>query len=264
MIDSHCHLADEAFVSDLDAVVSRAEDAGLDAVLCILDAAAPEELARARQLREAWPSMRFAVGVHPHRAAPFGGRLDEVRRLLDEARAAIGPVVAVGEMGLDYHYDFAPRDVQQEVFASQVAYAQERDLPIVVHTREADEDTLRILREAGRGRVRGVLHCFTGDQALADAAVGLGFYLSFSGIITFPRAGELREVASRVPEERLLIETDSPYLAPVPHRGKRNEPAFVAQVAGALASVRGLSRETVLERTDRNFTALFGPLDAPT
>jgi TatD DNase family protein len=166
---------------------------------------------------------------------------------------------AIGEIGLDYHYDFAPPDVQQQVFRPQVALARELDLPVVIHTREADDDTLRILGEAGAGNVRGVLHCFTGGPSLARAGLDLGFYISFSGIVTFPKSAELRETARGVPLDRVLIETDSPFLAPPPHRGRRNEPAWVARVADTLATLHGVPAEDVRRRTAANFHALFRP-----
>jgi TatD DNase family protein len=240
MIDSHCHLADEAFEGDLEAVVERAKAAGIRSALCILAAGDAQEAARAARVRAMWPEARFSVGVHPHQARDFaasGKAADAVRKAL----AADGRAVAIGEIGLDYHYDFSPRDVQQEVFREQVRLARALKLPIVIHTREASDDTLAILRDEGGGDVRGVFHCFTGDRALARAALDIGFHLSFAGIVTFPKAAELRDVARDTPADRLLIETDSPYLAPVPHRGKRNEPAYVTRVVETIAEVRGLT-----------------------
>ena len=166
---------------------------------------------------------------------------------------------AVGEIGLDYHYDFAPKDVQQQVFRAQVRLARELDLPVVIHTREADDDTVAILAEEGAGKLRGVLHCFTGGPSLARAGLDLGFYISWSGILTFPRSAELRETAKGVPLDRALIETDSPFLAPPPHRGKRNEPAHVARVAETLAELLGIPVIEVRTRTAANFHALFRP-----
>jgi TatD DNase family protein len=240
VIDSHCHLADEAFEGDLEAVVERAKAAGIRSALCILAAGDAQEAARAARVRAMWPEARFSVGVHPHQARDFaasGKAADAVRKAL----AADGRAVAIGEIGLDYHYDFSPRDVQQEVFREQVRLARALKLPIVIHTREASDDTLAILRDEGGGDVRGVFHCFTGDRALARAALDIGFHLSFAGIVTFPKAAELRDVARDTPADRLLIETDSPYLAPVPHRGKRNEPAYVTRVVETIAEVRGLT-----------------------
>ncbi len=257
LIDSHCHLADEVFAADIEAVVARARQAGVAGVLCVLDATADEERQRAVALVARWEGVVTGVGIHPHQAGRFAGSTRDVAgmlsRHLDEAPA----VVAVGEIGLDYHYDFAPRDVQREVFAAQLEVAGRRDLPVIVHAREADEDVVAIIRESGRRR--GVFHCFTGDEALARSALDLGFHVSMAGIVTFPRAEALRAVARLVPDDRLLVETDSPFLAPVPHRGTRNEPARVVHVAEALARVRGTSPEAIAARTTGNFAALFGP-----
>jgi TatD DNase family protein len=166
---------------------------------------------------------------------------------------------AVGEIGLDYHYDFSPRDVQQAVFRAQLRLARELDRPVVIHTREADDDTVAMLREEGGGQLRGVLHCFTGGAALADAGLDLGFYISLAGIITFPKAEELRQTVRRVPLDRLLTETDSPFLAPVPYRGKRNEPAHVARVVDALAALHGKPAADLARQTAANFHTLFRP-----
>ncbi|HET7218034.1 MAG TPA: TatD family hydrolase [Vicinamibacterales bacterium] len=257
MIDSHCHLADEAFTADLQAVVDRATAAGLTGAMCILSAGDEAELSAAERIVATWPAVRFSTGVHPHNAGAFAGRVGEVHgvvaRSIDRVSAK-----AIGEIGLDYHYDFSPRDVQREVFAAQLALARERSLPIVIHTREATADTFAILREVGTG-VRGVFHCFTGDRAMAAAALDLGFYISLAGIVTFPKAEELREVARAVPADRLLVETDAPYLAPVPFRGKRNEPAFVARTVDAIASARGVAAADLARQTAGNFAALLGP-----
>ena len=164
---------------------------------------------------------------------------------------------AIGEIGLDYHYDFSPRDVQQAVFRTQVELAIERGLPVIIHTREATDDTFAILRDAGSA-LRGVFHCFTGDRAMARAGLDLGFYISLAGIVTFSRAEELREVAKLVPDDRLLVETDAPYLAPVPYRGKRNEPAFVARVVDAVAALRGVAAPALAAQLQQNFDAFLG------
>jgi TatD DNase family protein len=259
MIDSHCHLADEKFSHDLDAVVARAKDAGLERVCVILEGGNATEAAQAERLSQLWPDVRAAVGVHPHQAHEFAGEPDRAVTVVREQFARTPAARAVGEIGLDYHYDFSPRDVQQAVFRGQVRLARELGVPVVIHTREADEDTIRILREEGGAELRGVLHCFTGTAALADAGLDLGFYISLAGIITFPKAADLRETARRVPIDRLLTETDSPFLAPVPHRGSRNEPAFVARVVDALASLHGVSAEEIDRRTTANFHALFRP-----
>jgi TatD DNase family protein len=256
MVDSHCHLADDAFAADLEAVVARAREAGLTGALCILAAGDEKESAAAARVRTLWPDIRFSVGVHPHQAAQFadgGPAVEVVRRALETQRAR-----AIGEIGLDYHYDFAPRAVQRDVFEAQVALADELTLPVVIHTREATDDTFDVLRGARRP-VRGVFHCFTGDAAMARRALEIDFYVSLSGIVTFPRASGLREVAAMLPENRLLIETDAPYLAPVPHRGKRNEPSFVTRVAEVVAEVRGKSAAEIASAATRNFESLFGP-----
>jgi TatD DNase family protein len=257
MIDSHCHLADEAFEPDLDAVIERACQAGIERALCILAAGDEAEAVRAARVLERWPAVRFATGVHPHNAGAFDGHpADAVETTRAHARKF--DACAVGEIGLDYHYDFAPRPVQQEVFAAQIALAVRAGLPVIIHTREATDDTFAILREAGSA-VRGVFHCFTGDAAMARRALDIDFYVSFAGILTFPKAVDLREAARIIPEDRLLVETDSPYLAPVPHRGKRNEPSFVPRVLDVLAETRGTEAAALEASVARNFTRLFGP-----
>lgn len=259
MIDTHCHLADEAFEGDLDDVVGRARSAGVEAAVCILEAGSAEEAGRAARVARRWPEVRFATGVHPHHAGRYTEDPGEAVRVATRSLESNPGVRALGEMGLDYHYDFAPQQVQQAVFAAQVRLARERGLPVVIHTREADADTLRILDQEGERHLRGVFHCFTGDEALARAALDRGFHLSFSGIVTFPRAQALRDVAAWVPADRLLFETDSPYLAPVPHRGKRNEPAWVGRVAEVVAGVRGVPVEALVARASENFAELFKP-----
>ena len=258
MIDSHCHLADDAFASDLEEVVGRALSAGLSSALCILDQTAPVERERFDRVVELWPDVGCAIGVHPHQAGKFHERVDEIEGAVADAIDACSQARAIGEIGLDYHYDFAPRELQQEVFRRQVRLARDRDLPVVIHTREADADTVEILGSEGQGRVRGVFHCFTGGPVLAQQALDLGFYVSFSGIVTFKRAEEIREAARLVPNDRLLAETDSPHLAPVPHRGKRNEPAWVARVIESLAETRGQSPGEVSDMTSASYTSLFG------
>jgi TatD DNase family protein len=259
VIDSHCHLADDAFAGDLDEVVARARTAGLERTLVVLEAGNTREESQAERIAALWPEARFAVGVHPHQAQRFESDPERTAVIVRQQIDRIRQCCAVGEIGLDYHYDFSARDVQQTVFRAQVRLARELDRPIVVHTREADEDTLAILRDEAGGTLKGVLHCFTGSDALADAGVALGFYISFAGIVTFPKAGALRETARRVPLNRLLVETDSPFLAPVPHRGKRNEPAYVRQVVAALAELYGVSPDELARRTTANFHALFRP-----
>jgi TatD DNase family protein len=259
MVDSHCHLADETFAADLDAVVARAREAGVEGALVILEAGNASEATQARRVEQLWPAVRVAIGVHPHQAHQFAGDPDRAVPLVREQCAATPTARAVGEIGLDYHYDFSPRDVQRAVFRAQLRLALELDRPVVIHTREAEEDTLSIVREEGGGELRGVLHCFTGSPALADGCIALGLSISLAGIVTFPNAGELRETARRIPFDRLLTETDSPFLAPVPHRGKRNEPSFVARVVAALAALRDITPEDMAAQTAANFHRLFRP-----
>jgi TatD DNase family protein len=259
VIDSHCHLADDAFVKDLRDVIERAQTAGLTRALCILAAENAIEAERARELARLWPALRFGIGLHPHHSGQFGGRESDVGSLVRAAIGAIPEVRSLGEIGLDYHYDFAPRNVQQEVFRVQIRLARELDLPVIIHTREAEDDTLDILQEETGGSLRGVMHCFTGTRRLAEEALGLGMHISFAGIVTFPKGANVREVAAMVPADRILCETDSPYLAPTPHRGKRNEPAWVVRVAEELAKLRGVQLEDLRRQTSANFDALFRP-----
>lgn len=259
MIDSHCHLADAVFAPELADVVARAKSAGLERALVILEAGNAAEAEQAAALERLWPEVRFAVGVHPHQAHQFHGAAHRAAETVRGQLAATPAARAVGEIGLDYHYDYSPAAIQQAVFRAQVALAREIDRPIVVHTREADADTIAILTEAGGGEVRGVFHCFTGGPDLARAALDLGFFISVAGILTFPRAELLRRTIRTVPLERLLVETDSPFLAPVPYRGKRNEPAHVARVIDALAELLATERAEVARRTTANFHGLFGP-----
>jgi TatD DNase family protein len=231
----------------------------LTQALCILAADNPVEAERARELVRIWPALRFGVGLHPHQAGQFSGRAAQVVPLVRGVIASIAEARALGEIGLDYHYDFAPKDVQQEVFRLQIRLARELDLPIIIHTREAEDDTLAILREESSGVVRGVMHCFTGTPRLAEEALALGMHISFAGIVTFPKGANVREVAAVVPAERLLYETDSPYLAPTPHRGKRNEPSWVVRVAEELATLRRVPLDDLRRQTRANFDALFRP-----
>jgi TatD DNase family protein len=259
MIDSHCHLADETFTADLDDVVRRAQDAGVERALVILEAGNATEAAQAARLESLWPGVRFSIGVHPHQAHQFADDPARAAAVVREQFAATPAARAVGEIGLDYHYDYSPRDVQHAVFRAQIRAALALQCPVVIHTREADEDTIAILRGEGAGTLRGVLHCFTGNAALRDAGLALGFYISLAGIITFPKAADLRDTARGVPLDRLLTETDSPFLAPVPYRGKRNEPAHVARVVAALGEMHRLPPGDVAQRTAANFHTLFRP-----
>ena len=256
MIDTHCHLAGEEFAGDLDAVVERARGAGLTGAMVILSSGDAAEQDRAAKVRAVWPDVRFSVGIHPHQAGEHAGDIDAAMARLDGELRSHG-AVALGEIGLDYHYDFSPRPIQQDLFRRQLELARARGLPVVVHTREATEDTFEILRTHAAG-VRVVFHCFTGGVDMARQALELGAWLSFAGILTFPKAEELRTVARMVPADRFLVETDSPYLAPVPFRGKRNEPALVARVVETLAKVRGAEVEDVARQSVVNFQAVTG------
>jgi TatD DNase family protein len=252
LIDSHCHLDFPDFAPERDAVVQRARDAGVGLMLTICT-----HISRFGQVHDvamAYDDVYCTLGIHPHQA-------DEEFALCSEAellRLAQRPkVVGIGETGLDYFYDKSPRDIQQESFRRHIRVCLETDLPIIVHTRDADEDTIRILREEGQGRLRGLLHCFSSSRQLAEQALDIGFYISLSGILTFKKSEELRETAAIVPMDRLLVETDAPYLAPVPMRGKRNEPAFVAHTARHLAMVKGVDGPTMAEASTTNFLRLF-------
>jgi TatD DNase family protein len=258
MVDAHCHLADEAFARDAADVVDRARAAGVDQALCAVSALDSGELERAGRLASLWPALRFTVGVHPHEAAKCADG-DEAVRIVEGVLDGIPGARAVGEIGLDYWYDLSPRPVQREVFRAQLRLARERGLPVVVHSREAEEDTLEILQAEGGGPWRGMLHCFAARRAFAERALDLGLHLSFAGILTFPRAAEIQDVARSLAADRLLAETDSPYLAPVPWRGKRNEPARVMDVLAALARLREADPLELGTRIEANFRALFRP-----
>jgi len=255
LTDSHAHLDDARFASDRDAMIQRAWDSGVRRILTIGNGTGPDDMGCGIPFAEAHPWIFTTVGVHPHDASKVEDRhIEMMEQLAQHPR-----VLAIGETGLDYHYDNSPRDVQRQVFQRQLELAARVGLPVIIHTREADEDTERLLRAAAG--VRGVLHCFTSSRALATAALNLGFLISFSGIVTFPNARELAEIAISVPADRLLVETDCPYLSPVPHRGKRNEPAFVLETARFLAGVRGISIEELASQTSENFTRLFSPAE---
>lgn len=251
LIDSHCHLDDKQFDADREEVIERARAAGVERMMAIGTGSGPPDLEAALRLARQYPCIYATVGVHPHDASK--ATPETFARL--EALAAGAKVLAVGEIGLDYHYDFSPRDVQREVFVAQLKLAGRAGKPIVIHTREAWEDTLRLLREHWPGG--GIMHCFTGGPAEARQALDLGLHLSFGGVLTFPKAEALRDAARLAPEDRLLVETDAPYLAPVPMRGKRNEPAFMVETVRRLAAVRGAPPEHIAEITRRNFERLM-------
>jgi TatD DNase family protein len=248
VVDSHAHIDMPQFDADRDAVVARAREAGVTDLLIV--GGVDEDAGHRRALQVA-ESLGFpaSAGIHPHEARLASEAVyDELRGLARERR-----IRAVGEIGLDFHYDHSPRDQQREAFRRQVRLAREVGLPVIVHTREADQETAALLEEEGAGEVGGVIHCFTGGPELARRALALGFYISFSGIVAFPRAEVIQEVARTVPLDRLLVETDAPFLAPPPHRGKRNEPAFVVEVARKVAAVRGMAPEEVGAAAARNF-----------
>ncbi|MFI5310194.1 MAG: TatD family hydrolase [Gemmatimonadales bacterium] len=251
-LDSHAHLADRAFDPDRDAVITRAREAGAVAIIAIGESL--EAAGRSRAIAAAHPAfIFFTAGVHPHDAAAFDPARDPAAI---RAEVALG-AVAIGECGLDYHYDHSPRPLQRRAFAEQLSLARELGKPVVVHTREAEDDTMAVVREAGVAGIRGVLHCFTGSHALARAGLDAGWYISFSGIVTFKRWGD-EDLLRLVPDDRLLAESDAPYLAPVPNRGKRNEPAWVARTVDRLAAARGVDPVVLGERMIANARTLFG------
>lgn len=245
LIDTHAHLDDARYDADREAVIARAREAGVETFVSIgCDLATSKS---AVDLAGRYPFVYAAVGVHPHEVKHIeDGWYDEFRRLAGHKK-----VVAYGEIGLDYHYNHSPPKLQRERFREQVDLAKELRLPLVIHTREAQEDTIAILKEENAGEVGGVFHCFSGDAWLAKDALDLGFYLSFSGVITFPSATMLRDIVKTVPLDRILVETDCPYLTPVPHRGKRNEPAFVKLVAEKIAEVKGATEVAGVEELGR-------------
>jgi TatD DNase family protein len=257
LFDTHCHLDYLARDGDLEDVIARARAAGVTTMITICTKLS--EFDAVRTIAEGHAGIYCSVGVHPHEADVEGQ--NDTRRLV--ARANHPKVVGIGETGLDYYYEHAPRHRQQESFRAHITAAQETGLPLIVHTRDADEDTAEILREGrGKGPYSGVLHCFTAGPALAKAALDLGLYISISGIVTFRKAEALRAVVRDIPLDRLLIETDAPYLAPEPKRGKRNEPAFVAHTAAAVAQVKQLSVNDLAEITAANARRLFNKIGA--
>ena len=252
LVDSHCHLDFPDFASELDAVVARARAAGVGLMVTI--STRVKKHAQVLGIAERFPDVFCSVGTHPHHAHE---ELDITAADL-VSRSAHPKVVAIGEAGLDYHYDNSPRDAQEQGFRTHIAAARETQLPLVIHTREADEDCARILEdEMGKGAFPAVLHCYTGGAELARRAVALGCSIGFTGIVTFRNSEALREIAKSLPADRFLVETDSPYLAPLPYRGKRNEPAYVVEVAKVLAAVRGVSYEEICRQTTENFFRLF-------
>lgn len=258
-IDSHCHLHDRAYDEDRAQVLQRAEAAGVRVLIEIGASDGVEGNQRALRLTEQHPGVFATVGIHPHDAK------EATPAVLSslEALASHPRVVAIGETGLDYHYNHSPREQQQDLFRYFVHLARRAALPLTVHLREADDDALMILRSEQAQEVGGVIHCFTGDWATARQLLDLGFFLSFSGVVTFKNAEALREVARKVPRDRFLLETDSPYLAPVPRRGRRNEPAFVLYTAACVAEVRKESLEEVVQQATENTTRCFPRIRLP-
>lgn len=260
LVDSHCHLDFPDFAEDLDGVLQRAEAAGVASLVTISTRVTrfPALLALAETRDNVWCS----VGTHPHNA----GEPDEMAvTTADLVRlAAHQKVVAIGEAGLDYHYDLAAREAQAIGFRRHIAAARETGLPLVIHARDADGDMIAILEEeTGRGPFPAVLHCFSSGRALAEAGIALGLFVSFSGILTFKNSAEVRAIAADMPADRILVETDAPYLAPPPHRGRRNEPAYVAETARVLAETRGVSTEEIARTTTANFFRLFSRARPP-
>lgn len=258
LVDSHCHLDFPDYAGQVDQVVARANAAGVGVCLSI-----GTELKRfpgVKAVAERFPNVWCSVGIHPHEAEKE--LLDDEAALIREA--AHPKVVGIGETGLDYYYEHSPRVPQQKNFRSHIAAARQTGLPVIVHTRDADDDTIDILRdEMGKGRFTGLIHCFTGTQKLADAALELGLYISVSGIATFKNSTALRDVIKTVPLERLLVETDAPFLAPVPYRGKTNEPAFVVHTARMLAELKGVTENELAAATTDNFFSLFSKVQRP-
>ncbi len=256
LIDSHAHIDGPEFDADRDEVIQRALDAGVATILNV-GTGDPHSgvLERAIALAEKHAHVYAAVGTHPHDAKLYNDTAEErIKGLINQSAR----VIAWGEIGLDFHYDNSPRDAQRDAFRRQLRAAREVSLPVIIHTRDAEDETIDILRSewAGSG-LPGIMHCFAGSSSLAARAIEIGFLISFSGIVTFKKAEALRSVAKEVPVERLLVETDCPYLAPMPYRGKRNEPAYVVEVARCLADVRGISLGEISQITTENFSTLF-------
>jgi TatD DNase family protein len=253
LIDSHAHIQGKEYAGEAAAVIERAQAAGVETIIVVGGAGDMSSNTEAVALAGSFPNIYATVGMHPHDAKDVG---DEELNLL--TRLAANPkVVAVGETGLDYYYSHSPHETQRQVFSKFIHLARETKLPIVVHERDAAAQAAELLRDEGKGDIRGVIHCFTGDYEAARHYLDLGFYLSFTGIITFKNAHALREVARKIPLESMFVETDSPYLTPVPHRGKRNEPAYVRFVAEVIAHLKNISLEDTASVTTANVRALF-------
>ena len=258
LVDSHCHLDFPEFAPELDAVVARARAAGVGT--CVTIGTTLEKFPRVLEIAETFDNVWCSVGIHPHEAETE--LLSNPAPLIERARHP--RVVGIGETGLDFYYNHSPREPQIANFRAHIEAARELKLPLIVHTRDADDDTIAILRdEMGKGAFTGVIHCFTGTKRLADAALDIGFSISVSGIATFKKSDELRAVLKDVPFDRLLVETDAPYLAPMPHRGKRNEPSFVVNTAAMLAELKGVSADELARVTTDNFFRLFSKASRP-
>ncbi len=258
LIDSHCHLDFPDFAGELDAVVARAQAAGVGRIVTI--STRVKRHAEVLAIAERFPDVYCSVGTHPHNAH------EELDVTADEliARTRHPKVVAIGEAGLDYHYDHSPRDAQERGFRNHIAAARATGLPLVIHSREADDDMARILEEeTGKGAFPAVLHCFTGSRELAERAIALGLFISFTGILTFKKSDDLRSIAKSLPAGRVLVETDAPYLAPGRYRGKRNEPAYVTETAKVLAETRGVSLDEIARETNAGFFRLFSKVPRP-
>ncbi len=252
LIDSHCHLDSDQFDPDREEVIGRALEAGVTRLVAIGTGNGPPDLEAGIRLADRHEAFYATIGIHPHDAAKANE--DTFRHLRDLTQHP--KVIAIGELGLDYHYDFSPREVQHEVFIKQMQQAAEAKKPIVIHTREAWDDTVTLIRAHWDATIGGIMHCFSGTPDQAKQALDLGFYLSFGGIVTFPKALDIQESARQCPADRILIETDAPYLAPVPKRGKRNEPAFMIETAKKLAVLRNVSPNSIAETTTQNFRRL--------
>jgi len=253
LVDSHAHIQGKEYAGEAEAVIARARAAGVETIVAVGGAGDMSSNTEAVRMANAFPDVYATVGMHPHDAKDVGVEALEVLKNL----AMDAKVVAIGETGLDYYYSHSPHDVQRRVFSQFIHMARQTRLPIVVHERDAAQDAAELLRREGAGELCGVIHCFTGTYEAACAYLDLGFYLSFTGIITFKNADALREVVSKIPLERILVETDSPYLTPVPHRGKRNEPAYVRFVAETIAKVKDLTVEDIAQATTANVKQLF-------
>lgn len=267
MIDTHCHLEMDAFGKDREDVIKRAKEAGLEAIITI--GSDFEGCKGAVALSEKHDFVYATVGIHPHDAKDFTENVfNQIKKWTTPAHPPLskrkrhgGKIVAIGEIGLDYHYDHSPREIQREVFKKQLQYAKEINLPVVIHSREAKKDTLKILEESNI--TKGIMHCFSGDVDMAERAMAMGFYISIAGPVTFKNAAKLKEIAKAIPDDYLLIETDAPYLTPEPYRGKRNEPAFIVHTAKAIADLRGVSFEDIDRITTLNAKRLFNINELP-